>query len=325
MYDTEKKVTENDARLMDEPKNPLIFYEARGKVRNLYELGLIFKTSDRLSVFDRVVCENIPYKGKALNCISQENKKQLESLGYETDYIDVFDELFEVFGYQEPGRMAYSKPLAMIPLEIIVRNVLTGSAYKAYKRGESYCGYTFPTGMKNGDKLTHPIVTLTTKEMEGHDRPVNREQAEDVVTEWLMRWHEEDEAKKGANYIVSSLYELALEIFEILSEKYGQHDIMFVDTKFEFGLDEDNKIVLAAEVGTPDSSRLVPKSVYEETGKLVSLDKQEVRDFYASKGFTGDEAQKVPELPKELVDKLSAKYVDVVRTLFGDTVASTYF
>lgn len=326
MSDTEKK--EAVVQLMEKVKNPLIFCERQGKVRNIYEPGLIFETSDRLSVFDRVVCDKIPYKGMALNCISQENKKRLEKLGYETDYIEVFDDLFKVFGFYETGRMAYCKPLAMIPLEVIVRGVLTGSAYKAYKKGEAYCGYTFPDGMKNGDKLPCPIVTPTTKEESGHDRPVDQKQAQEVVESWLMQWYNYDETEQvqyEAFQIISELYDLALEIFDVLSKEYEQHDIMLVDTKFEFGMNEDGYIVLADEVGTPDSSRLVLKSVYDKTGKLISLDKQEIRDFFASKGFTGDMNQEVPNIPEELVGKLTAKYVEVARTLFGDTVASKYF
>lgn len=330
MSDTEKKVTGGlpEDLLTDEFKNPLVFFERKGKVRNIYEPGLIFKTSDRLSVFDRVVCDKIPYKGIALNCISQENKKRLKKLGYETDYIETFDELFNVFGFYDTGRMAYCKPLTMIPLEIIVRGVLTGSAYKAYKKGESYCGHRFPDGMKNGDKLVCPIVTPTTKEKTGHDRPVDKQQAQEVVTNWLMRWYKEgmvEQARDEAIQIVSELYKLALNIFHVISEEYEKHDIMLVDTKFEFGLDEEGYIILADEVGTPDSSRLVPKSVYEKTGKLISLDKQEIRDFFASKGFTGDEEQEVPNIPEELIAKLSEKYIDVARTLFGDMIASQYF
>ena len=340
-----------------------------GKVREIYETDfMFFETSDRISVFDVIVSEYVPYKGNFLNCISQENKKMLESrYNVKTDYIPAPKSLFEVLAGSELcssedlGKMACSKKLDMIPLEIIVRGYLTGSAYKAYKNGQTYCGYTFPKGMKDGDKLERPIVTPTTKAKDGHEKPVTHDEAVEEVALYLVDyfcdWNviealEEDDdenmfdekafdfadnnfddelqntagiyAYDLAQRLVTEIYENALFVFEKLTEEYEKHDILLVDSKFEYGLDEEFGIYLADEVGTPDSSRFTRKSDYEKTGKLISMDKQKVRDYCKSQGFSGDEGQPIPELPVSLLNEVSETYLEVARSLYGDSVVLEY-
>lgn len=324
-----------------------------GKVRNTYAFtGQIFRTSNRLSVFDRVIKEEVPLKGAMLNCISQSNKLFLIRQGFLTDYIPVPDSFYTSVGFdsKELGTLSYAEILDMLPFEFIVRGYLVGSAYKAYKNGEPYCGFTFPEGLNQGDKLPEPIVTPTTKEETGHDRPVTKEECVEMLADWLLDndiyletespFDEEDfyfgknASEDGeeqyeytlayhcAKKYINAAYEVSLDAFNLLSEKCAEAGILFIDTKFEFGLNVYGSLTLADEVGTPDSSRFAPAKEYHETGKIVSLDKQIVRDYCASIGFTGDDNQPIPEIPDEIWEKVTSTYLYIAEVLCGkDTVA----
>lgn len=398
----------------DDFRSPITDCIASGKVRNIHVFtGLIFETSNRMSVFDRVIKEDVPLKGAMLNCISQFNKQLLSEKGFVTDYISVPDDFFKSAGFDHVGNLCYSACLEMIPIEFVVRGYLVGSAYKAYKNGEPYCGYIFPKVLKEGDKLPKPIVTLTTKEETGHDRPITKKQCIDIVAKWLLELgfvansneiatehqnnydfflslfddvidqddlifaekecdceddydndyeedydddydddYEEDyednydddydddyeDYREGyrwakarcilarliAKEYVEIAYEDCLNAFDFLSKLYEEKGIIFVDTKFEFGIDTNDNIVLADEVGTPDSSQLSPKDVYEKTHKLISLDKQIVRDYCSLIGFNGDESQSVPKLPNELWEQVTATYVHLAEVLCGKELVEKY-
>ena len=346
-----------------------------GKVRNMYAFNvMIFETSNRLSVFDRVIKEDVPLKGCMLNLISQRNKQFLEEKGILTDFVEVPDnQLFRRAGFRvkEFNRLALSKALMMFPLEFIVRGYIVGSAWKAYLKGESYCGFTFPEGLHEGQKLESPILTPTTKAETGHDEPVTFEEAVSIVADWIcdnelnlfysddikeicgnhpevgeeifeissdaqeyasefMEYSLEDFdtddwwdyyeyalAYSLAKNYVSSIYEISFHAFEELTKKCEEKGILFIDSKFEFGLDENGNICLGDEVGTPDSSRFAPADVYAITGKIVSLDKQIVRDYFSQIGFTGDDDQEIPELPDELWEKVTSTYVRIATLLCG--------
>lgn len=336
-----------------------------GKVRNLYALrGVVFETTNRISVFDRVIMENVPLKGAMLNCISQYNKHLLSELGFATDFIPVSRSFFEGAGIkpEDTNRYSYAEGLTMLPFEFIVRGFLVGSAYKAYKKGEPYCGFTFPEGMKEGDKLPEPIVTPTTKEEDGHDRPVTKYEMVSMLAEWFMdngmsedpddlyeefdgdfaaceaelsedlseeaiayaediedEWErmEYQLAYQAAMYYVDEAYDMSLEAFKILCDMCAEVGILFIDTKFEFGLNADGDIVLGDEVGTPDSSRFAPADEYAATGKIVSMDKQIVRDYASSVGFTGDPDEPLPVLPDELVKQVTDTYVKIAELICG--------
>lgn len=343
-----------------------------GKVRNIYASNfMIFETSNRLSVFDRVVKENVARKGEMLNLISQSNKAFLEEKGIMTDLIDLpipEDQVYTLAGFDEKDfeRLAVSKKLQMFPLEFIVRGYITGSAWKAYSKGESYCGITFPKNLKKDDKLETPVLTPTTKAEEGHDEPVKFSEAIKIVADWLYdsgmnifadvdineiccsdRYFAEevfDITRSAEHYAVKSMdfdtdgwwkyfefaltymeaefyvkaiYKLSKTAFEELSKKCDEKGILFIDTKFEFGLDRDGNICLGDEVGTPDSSRFASKEIYNETGKIVSMDKQIVRDAFSEVGFTGDEEQDIPVLSDELWEKVTNTYVHIAELLCG--------
>lgn len=326
-----------------------------GKVRNVHAFtGQIFQTSNRLSVFDRVIKEDVPLKGAMLNCISQCNKLFLIKLGFLTDYIPVPDTFYTSAGFapKEVSTLSYAEILDMLPFEFIVRGYLVGSAYEAYKKGEPYCGFTFQEGLKKGDKLPEPIVTPTTKEEDGHDKPVTKQECIELLADWLLdeeiyiftenpldeedlsfgKNASEDEEEQYeyalayhcAKEYIDIAYEVSLDAFDLLSEKCAKAGILFIDTKFEFGLNVDGNLTLADEVGTPDSSRFVSAEEYNTSGKLISLDKQIVRDYCSSIGFSGDKDQPIPEIPEEIWEKVTNTYVFIAEQLCGKEVVAKY-
>lgn len=357
------------------PRKGITSLVKSGKVRNMYTFNtMIFETSNRLSVFDKVIKEDVPLKGCMLNMISQHNKQFLEKKGICTDYVEAPDnQLFRRagFGVRDFNKLALSKILEMFPLEFIVRGYIVGSAWKAYSRGESFCGFIFPKGLYEGQKLEKPILTPTTKAENGHDMPVDVSEAVMIVANWIStnnlniissddieeicRSHPEiaqeifeisDEAEEyaadimeytkvdfdyndwwdyyeyaleyeQANYYVNAIYQISLNVFKELSEELEKKGILFIDSKFEFGLDEYGNICLGDEVGTPDSSRFAPADIYEKTGKIVSMDKQIVRDYCSQIGFTGDDDQEIPKLPDELWQKVTDTYVHIAELLCG--------
>lgn len=374
-----------DKVIFDEADNRIVSQVSSGKVRNMYRLDmLIFETTDRLSVFDRVIKEDVPKKGEMLNCISQHNKRFLEEKGIRTDYIKILGEggysrnqILRVSGFKTKdfSRMIISKKLVMIPLELVVRGYLVGSAWKAYKKGESYCGFTFPAGLHEGQKLEKPILTPTTKAEEGHDMPVTKEEAVVIVANWLYdkescilsnndiaelcddsmkvaddifcitekakkyaediigdeksddNWFDFYEAALAymeADYYIEKIYDISLLAFEELSKACENKGILFIDTKFEFGFDKNDNICMGDEVGTPDSSRFAPADEYQKTGKIVSLDKQIVRDYCSKIGFTGDESQEIPEIPDELWQRVTNTYVNIAKLICGDEEVKNY-
>lgn len=326
-----------------------------GKVRNMHAFtGQIFQTTNRLSVFDRVIKEDVPLKGAMLNCISQYNKLFLARQGFLTDYIPVSDGFYTSAGFapEVVPTLSYAEILDMLPFEFIVRGYLVGSAYKAYKKGEPYCGFTFPEGLKEGDKLPEPIVTPTTKEETGHDKPVTKQECIEMLADWLLdnqvfleATDQLDEEAKAfgkeasedaeeqyeytlayhcAKEYIDIAYEVSLDAFDLLSKKCAEAGILFIDTKFEFGLNVDGNLTLADEVGTPDSSRFASAEEYEASGKIVSLDKQIVRDYCSSVGFTGDADQPIPEIPEEIWEKVTKTYVFMAEQLCGEEVVANY-
>lgn len=344
-----------------------------GKVRNIHAFsGFVFETSNRLSVFDRVIKEDVPLKGAMLNCISQYNKQLLNQCGFVTDYIPVPNSFYAAAGFdtKDFGRLSYGQMLTMLPFEFIVRGYLVGSAYKAYKNGEPYCGFTFPDGLKEGDKLPRPILTPTTKEENGHDKPVTKQECIEMLAVWLLdnelvadaqdlremfdgdyeactaelnelideedknfgkessedKW---EQAEYAVAYAISReyigvVYDDSLDAYNILSKRCAEAGILFIDTKFEFGLSADDDIVLADEVGTPDSSRFASAEEYEKSGKIVSYDKQIVRDYCKAIGFTGDNDQPIPDIPEEVWEKVTSTYVFIAEQLCGEDVVAQY-
>lgn len=187
-----------------------------------------------------------------------------------------------------------------LPVECIVRGYISGSAWKDYKRSGSVCGVKLPEGLRESDKLNEPIFTPSTKAETGHDENITFEKVVDLIGKELAE----------------KVRDLSLEIYA-KAEKYArERGIIIADTKFEFGLDENDNLILIDEVLTPDSSRFWPLSEYEPGKSQPSFDKQYVRDYLESLNW--DKQPPAPELPEEVVKKTSEKYLEAYRLLTGE-------
>ncbi len=277
----------------------------RGKVRDIYEVDgkLLIVATDRISAFDVVLPNPIPYKGYVLNQISifwfNFLKNIVKSHFITSDiehFPDVFRENFEQVIYRSM-LVRKTKPL---PVECIVRGYISGSAWKEYKRDGSVCGIKLPTGLRESDKLDEPIFTPSTKAETGHDENISFEKVVSLV----------------GKEIAEKIRDLSLKIY-IEAEKYArERGIIIADTKFEFGIDESGEIILIDEVLTPDSSRFWPLSEYAPGKAQPSFDKQYVRDYLESLNW--DKQPPAPELPEEVVLKTSEKYLEAYRLLTGE-------
>ncbi|CUS76408.1 phosphoribosylaminoimidazole-succinocarboxamide synthase [Candidatus Kryptonium thompsonii] len=284
------------------PKAKLI---KRGKVRDIYEVDgyLLILATDRISAFDVVLPNPIPYKGYVLNQISVFWFKFLKDIvenHFITDDVNLFPEVFKESYDQVVYRSMLVKKTRPLPVECIVRGYISGSAWKDYKRSGSVCGVKLPEGLRESDKLNEPIFTPSTKAETGHDENITFEKVVDLIGKELAE----------------KVRDLSLEIYA-KAEKYArERGIIIADTKFEFGLDENDNLILIDEVLTPDSSRFWPLSEYEPGKSQPSFDKQYVRDYLESLNW--DKQPPAPELPEEVVKKTSEKYLEAYRLLTGE-------
>lgn len=276
---------------------------ARGKVRDIYDLGdmLIIVATDRLSAFDWVNPVGIPDKGKILTAMSLFWFEQFKDIVMDhlisADVADFPDE-FRAEAWQFEGRSMLVKKCSMLPVEFVVRGYLAGSAWKEYKQSGTVCGIALPKGLVESDKLETPIFTPATKATDGHDLNVSAEQAAEIIGKDVL-----DRASSAALAVYARGRDIA--------EKRG---IILCDTKFEFGILED-EIVLADEVLTPDSSRFWPADEYKPGGPQPSYDKQFVRDWLETTGW--DKNSPPPPLPDDVVVKTREKYIEAYRKLTG--------
>jgi len=217
-----------------------------------------------------------------------------------TDDVNLFPEVFKESYDQVVYRSMLVKKTRPLPVECIVRGYISGSAWKDYKRSGSVCGVKLPEGLRESDKLNEPIFTPSTKAETGHDENITFEKVVDLIGKELAE----------------KVRDLSLEIYA-KAEKYArERGIIIADTKFEFGLDENDNLILIDEVLTPDSSRFWPLSEYEPGKSQPSFDKQYVRDYLESLNW--DKQPPAPELPEEVVKKTSEKYLEAYRLLTGE-------
>ncbi len=284
------------------PKAKLI---KRGKVRDIYEVDgyLLILATDRISAFDVVLPNPIPYKGYVLNQISVFWFKFLKDIvenHFITDDVNLFPEVFKESYDQVVYRSMLVKKTKPLPVECIVRGYISGSAWKDYKRSGSVCGVKLPEGLRESDKLNEPIFTPSTKAETGHDENITFEKVVDLIGKELAE----------------KVRDLSLEIYSKAERYARERGIIIADTKFEFGLDENDNLILIDEVLTPDSSRFWPLSEYEPGKSQPSFDKQYVRDYLESLNW--DKQPPAPELPEEVVKKTSEKYLEAYRLLTGE-------
>jgi len=276
----------------------------RGKVRDVYDLEdkLLIISTDRISCFDVVLPTCIPRKGEVLTQLSLfwfEFTKDIVPNHLITANPDDFPRELSKYKDILKGRTMLVKKAKPIPVECVVRGYLAGSAWKEYQQNNSICGIKLPKGLKESDKLPEPIFTPAIKEEVGHDINVTQK-------------YIEKELGKG---IAAKLKDLSLSLYK-KADRYAEFKgIIIADTKFEFGK-IDNGIILIDEVLTPDSSRFWPKDGYEPGRSQPSFDKQFVRDYLETLDW--DKAPPAPELPEEIVNRTSEKYLAALKMITGE-------
>ena len=276
-----------------------------GKVRDIYNVDdkyLLIVTSDRLSAFDVILPDPIPGKGSVLTEVSNfwfERYKNiipnhLSDLVIE-DVINKEDEI-EIL----KGRAIVAYKLKPLPIEAVVRGYLIGSSWKDYKKKGEVCGIILPSGLKQAEKLSDPIFTPATKANVGdHDENIDFESVKNLIGEELA----------------NKVRDISLRIYSEAVEYAIGKGIIIADTKFEFGLDEDNQLVLIDELLTPDSSRFWPVESYKTGVSPPSFDKQYVRDYLETLNW--DKKPPGPKLPDEIIKKTSEKYQDARKKLIS--------
>lgn len=278
----------------------------KGKVRDVYDLGdkLLIVSTDRISCFDVVLPCGIPYKGKVLNKLSlfwfEFTEDIIPNHLIESD-VDRFPK--ELLKYRDTlrDRSMLVKKTNLIPVECVVRGYLSGSGWKEYLKNGSVCGMKLPKGLKESEKLLEPIFTPATKEDIGHDVNVSLDFIE----------------KKIGKDIAERLKDISITIYKKASRFAEKKGIIIADTKFEFGR-LNKEIILIDEVLTPDSSRFWPKKGYIKGRPQMSFDKQFVRDYLETLDW--DKSPPAPELPKDIVEKTSQKYIQALRMLTGECI-----
>ena len=282
--------------------------DSRGKVRDIYDAGenLLMVATDRISAFDFILPDEIPFKGEVLNRISAFwFDKFADIVPNHLVSIDPADFPEEFAEYRDylAGRAMLVKKAQTIPIECIVRGYLTGSRKKTYDENGTVCGIQLPEGLTEASKLPEPLFTPSTKaEIGDHDENISFERCCEIVGE----------------DIATQIRDLSLKIYKAAAEYAATRGIIIADTKFEFGV-IDGKVTLIDECLTPDSSRFWPAASYEEGKIQPSYDKQFVRNWLkANWDMTGE----TPHLPAEVIDGTSERYREAFQIITGSQFTS---
>jgi phosphoribosylaminoimidazole-succinocarboxamide synthase len=278
----------------------------KGKVRDIYEIDdehMLIITTDRISAFDVVMPTAIPDKGKILNQVTRFwlNKLQHIIPNHLADIPleDIISDEAERKSVENHAMVV--KRLKALPVEAIVRGYIIGSGWKDYQQSGAICGIQLPEGLQLADKLPQPIYTPSSKAAVGeHDENIDY-----AATEKLL----------GAE-LAQQVKEVSLRLYQEAADYALQRGIIIADTKFEFGVDKDNQLVLIDEVLTPDSSRFWPADEYQPGSSPVSFDKQFVRDYLETLDW--NKTAPGPELPDEIVQKTRQKYQEALTRLTED-------
>ncbi|MDE5612131.1 MAG: phosphoribosylaminoimidazolesuccinocarboxamide synthase [Odoribacter sp.] len=270
----------------------------KGKVRDVYDINdeyLVMVVSDRISAFDVVLPEGIPYKGQVLNQIASK-------------FLDATSDIVPNWKIATPDPMVtVGHKCEPFKVEMVIRGYLTGSSWRAYKSGErTLCGLPLPEGMKENQKFASPLITPTTKADEGHDENISKEE---IIAQGLV---------SREDYELMEKYTYAL--FQRGTEMAAEKGLILVDTKYEFGK-KNGKIYLIDEIHTPDSSRYFYAEGYEERfakgEKQKQLSKEFVREWLMDNGFQGQAGQKVPEMTPQVVAGITDRYVELYENITG--------
>ena len=270
-----------------------------GKVRDVYNIDdkyLAMVVSDRISAFDVVLPEGIPYKGQVLNQIAAK-------------FLDATSDILPNWKIATPDPMVtVGHRCEPFKVEMVIRGYLAGSSWREYKAGKrTLCGVPLPEGMVENQKFPSPIITPTTKADEGHDENISKEE---IIRQGLVSKEDYEQLEK---------YTYAL--FQRGTEMAAKQGLILVDTKYEFGK-KDGKIFLIDEIHTPDSSRYFYAEGYEERlkngEKQRQLSKEFVREWLMENGFQGKEGQKVPEMTPEFVNQVTDRYIELYEKIVGE-------
>ncbi|MFR9166661.1 MAG: phosphoribosylaminoimidazolesuccinocarboxamide synthase [Dysgonomonas sp.] len=270
-----------------------------GKVRDVYSIGnnlIVMIATDRISAFDVILPQGIPYKGQILNQIAAK-------------FLDATQDIVPNWKLATPDpNVTVGLRCEPYKVEMVIRGYLTGSAWREYKSGARVlCGVTLPEGMKENEKFPVPIITPTTKADEGHDENISKEE---IISQGLVSKDEYEQLEK---------YTQAL--FKRGTEIAAQKGLILVDTKYEFGK-KDGKIYLIDEIHTPDSSRYFYADTYQELfnkgDEQRQLSKEFVRKWLMENGFQGKEGQQIPEMSEEYCNGVTDRYIELFEKVTGE-------
>jgi phosphoribosylaminoimidazole-succinocarboxamide synthase len=276
---------------------------AKGKVRDIYAVGadkMLIVASDRLSAFDVVLPDPIPDKGRVLNEMAN---FWFSKLGHvvpnQLTGIDPESVVAEQEKAQVRGRSVVVKKLKPLPIEAVVRGYIIGSGWKDYQKTGQICGIELPKGLRQAEKLPQPIFTPATKAASGHDENISFAEVEQRI---------------GAA-LAAKVRDVSIRLYQEAADYAAKKGIIIADTKFEFGLDDRQNLVLIDEVLTADSSRFWPADSYRVGISPPSFDKQYVRDYLETLDW--NKTPPAPKLPAEVIAKTSEKYREALARLTG--------
>ncbi len=270
-----------------------------GKVRDVYNINdelLVMVVTDRISAFDVILPEGIPFKGQVLNQIAAR-------------FLDATSDIVSNWKVATPDPMiTVGLKCEPFKVEMVIRGYLTGSAWREYKAGaRELCGIKLPEGMKENQKFPSPIITPTTKADEGHDENISKEE---IIAQGLVSKEDYEQLEKYTQALFARGTQMA-----------DEKGLILVDTKYEFGK-KDGKIILIDEIHTPDSSRYFYKNSYQslfEKGEAQKqLSKEFVREWLMANGFQGKDGQKVPEMTPEYCQSVSDRYIELYENIVGE-------
>ena len=272
-----------------------------GKVRDVYFLQndlLVMVATDRLSAFDVVLSQPIPFKGQVLNQMAAQ-------------FLDHTNDIVPNWKIATPDpNVTVGKMCTPIKVEMVVRGYLAGHAWRVYNSGErQICGVPLPGGLKQSQQLPQPIITPSTKPDEGHDEDISKSE---IISSGLVQ-----------RDIYEKLEVISLQLFERGTRFAAERGLILVDTKYEFGLDQNGEITLIDEIHTPDSSRYFYADSYEM--RLAAdlpqkqLSKEFVREWLMANGFSGRPGESAPALPHSFVNEVSNRYIELYENIVGKT------
>ena len=277
----------------------------KGKVREVYEVEdyLLIVASDRISAFDVIMNEAVPEKGKILSQISKFWFSQTQSViknHFVSADVEQYPEICHKYKEQLIGRSMLVKKCNPLPVEFVVRGYIAGSGWKEYSQHQTVCGIKLESGLQENQKLSNPIFTPATKADTGHDENISFEKMTDIIGLELSE----------------KLRDISIKLYEFGAEYLLSRGIILADTKFEFGIDENNEPILIDEALTPDSSRFWTLENYKIGKSQVNFDKQILRDYLES--IVWNKMPPPPTLPDEIIKKTFEKYKSAFFAITGN-------